>query len=133
MIQIKTSEKNWLQDAIKNYSEKKEFEFIDDAKIGIDEEDLKTAVNLIKAAKRKAKIPWKKIAQALASIGVSASGIALILIAIADPDPTSKLGLLIGGGIILAITGSLGLLASLGLKFSVSGGSAAGGFKIKPE
>jgi hypothetical protein len=32
-------------------------------------------------------------------------GAALVVLAIVDPDPTSKLGLLIGSGAILALTG----------------------------
>lgn len=130
---IKTSEKDWLEKAIINYREKKEFVFEDDAKLGIKEDDLKSAVNLIRSGISEGNISWKNITGILASIGITGVGIYVIRAAIIDPEPTSKLGLLITGGLILLLTGSLGGLASLGVNFSVSLKSVSGQFVIKPE
>ena len=131
---VKTSEKDWLEKAIKLYTEKKQFKFIDDTDQKLTEEDLKSAVHLIRAAKSKSGISWQKIIGVLSGIGITGAGLWIIAAAIGDPDPTSKLGLLISGGIILALTGSLGTLAALGVRFSVSARSPQGHeFVIKPE
>lgn len=131
---IKTSQQNWLENALKLYTEKKTFTLIDDAGIGLTEDDLKTAVTLIKAAKEKHGMSRSNIVAALAGIGITGLGIWMVFAAIADPEPTSKLGLLIVGGIIITLTGSLGTLAALGIKFSVSAKSPQGhAFEIRPE
>ena len=131
---IKTSNTEWLKIAIENYSKKQAFTLVDDAKIGLTEKDLVSAVTLIRAAKKKAGFSIKTIAQALTSIGITGAGIYIVILAIADPEPTSKLGLLITGGLLLAVTGSLGALSSLGIKFSISAKTFGGNeFLIRPE
>lgn len=131
---VKTSETEWLKNAIELYSKKKAFSLVDDAKVGLTEKDLVSAVSLIRAAKKKAGFPIKTIVQALTSLGITGAGVYIVLLAIADPEPTSKLGLLITGGLILAVTGSLGALSSLGLKFSISAKTIGGNeFFIRPQ
>ena len=131
---IRTSNNNWLEQAIKFYTDKKQFTFDDDAGLGITEADLKSAVALIRAAKSKGHVAWQQIVGVLAGIGITGVGVWIIAAAIGDPEPTSKLGLLIAGGVVLALTGSLGTLAALGLRFSVTAKSPAGGsFEVKPE
>jgi hypothetical protein len=41
------------------------------------------------------------------SVGLSATGVLMVVLAFLDPPPTSKLGLLIGGGAVCAFTGGL--------------------------
>jgi hypothetical protein len=131
---VRTSEKDWLEKSLKLYTEKKLFKFIDDAGLKLTEEDLRSAVDLIRAAKSKGGVSWQQIVGVLAGIGITGVGVWIIAAAIADPEPTTKLGLLIAGGIILALTGSLGTLAALGVRFSVSAKSPQGHeFEIKPE
>lgn len=133
---VKTSEKDWLEKALKLFTEKEPFQFIDDAGLKLTEKDMISAVTLIRALKSKGGATWQKIAGALSGIGITGVGVYMIAAAIADPEPTTKLGLLIGGGIILALTGSLGTLAALGFKFKVSVKSSKGDieiFLITPE
>lgn len=131
---VRTSEKDWLEKAIKLYTDKQHFTFEDDAGLKMTEVDLRTAVSLIRAAKVKGGVTWQQIAGVLAGIGITGVGVWIIAAAIAAPEPTTKLGLLIAGGIILALTGSLGTLAALGVRFSVSAKSPQGhSFEIKPE
>lgn len=131
---IKTSDTEWLKAAIEAYSKKQTFTLVDDAKLGLNEKDLVSAVSLIRAAKKKAGFSFKIIAQSLTSIGITGAGIYIVILAIADPEPTSKLGLLITGGLILAVTGSLGALSSLGIKFSIAAKTFGGNeFFIRPE
>ena len=130
---IKTSNPEWLEIALKKYSLKKEFIFIDDAKLGMTEKDLKSAVNLIKASKAKAGKTVKQITAVLVGIGMSSAGIGIVILAIADPEPTTKLSLLIAGGFILAISGGYGTLRALGVNFSVTAKKGNMEFSIKPE
>ena len=119
MTTIKTSEKDWLERAIKKYKNKETFVLIDNAGIGFDKDDLKSAISLLKAVKEKGNISLKQIIAVLAGIGITGAGVYIIIAAIADPEPTTKLGLLISGGILLALTGSIGTFAALGYRFSV--------------
>lgn len=116
---ISTSNVNWLEEALEEYSSKNEFTLIDDKKFKIRDRDLKTAVRLIKASKAKGGKSITQISKALISLGLSSAGIYVIILAIADPEPTTKLSLLMIGGIVLAISGGYGTLRALKIRFSV--------------
>jgi hypothetical protein len=111
---IKTSDQKWLEKALECYRDKHPFRFMDDAGLGITEQDLVSAVSLLKRAKETGPITWREIGQILTGLGMSAAGLLLILIAVADPEPTSKLGILLAGGVILILTGSLSILHAFG-------------------
>ncbi|MFK8046166.1 MAG: hypothetical protein AB8B72_11770 [Crocinitomicaceae bacterium] len=130
---IKSSDIDWLEAALKEYASKKEFTFIDDQKLGLTEHDLKSAVNLIKASKSKAGKTVKQITAVLVGIGLSAAGVWIIILSIADPEPTTKLGLLIAGGFVLAISGGYGTLRALGVHFTVVAKKGDMSFEIKPD
>ena len=130
---IKTSNKDWLKKAIKCYNEKKKFIIEDDAKIGLTSEDLTSVIKLIAVTHNQRSVSWQQIVGVLTGIGISSAGIYLILLAIADPDPTSTLGLLIFGGLTLAFTGGVGTLYSLGVTFVVTArGPGGGSFEVSP-
>jgi len=104
------------------------------AELKYTKEDLSSGISLMRAARSKGGVSWQQIVGALASVGIAASGLWIVAAAIADPEPTTKLGLLVGGGLTLILTGSLGILANLGTNFSVSVRSPQGHeFEIKPE
>jgi hypothetical protein len=131
---VKTSAKDWLGKAIKLYTARKKFTLNDDAGVGINEVDLKSAVTLIRAAKHKGAATWQQIAAVFAGIGITGIGVWMVAVAIIDPVPTSKLGLLVAGGILLALTGAVGTLAGLGVRFVVTAKSPQGHtFEIRPE
>ena len=117
---VKTKETDWFRKAMELYVQKQAFVLVDDAGIGLTEKDLESAIALIKAFQEKEGASMRQVTAVLAGLGITGVGVWMIWAAIVDPEPTSKLGLLIGGGVILALTGSLGTLASLGVKFSVS-------------
>jgi len=119
MATIRTSEHDWLQRAIEKYKNKEPFEFIDDRGLDINRDDLQSGIAFLKAAKEKGNISIKQIIAVLAGIGITGAGVYIIIAAIAAPEPTTKLSLLISGGIILALTGSIGTFAALGYRFSV--------------
>jgi len=132
-IIIKTSESDWLEKSIKCFTEKTAFSFVDDAKMGLTETDLKSAVNLIRVAKSKGNKTWKSIVGVLTGLGITGAGVYIIMLAIIDPEPTTKLGLLVSGGLIITLTGSLGVLSSLGMNFNVSAKTKLGQFEITPK
>ncbi|MBN2224440.1 MAG: hypothetical protein JW765_07180 [Deltaproteobacteria bacterium] len=133
-VVVRTSVKDWLERSLKLYKDKAPFVFIDDAGVGITQKDLESAVSLIRAAKTKGKLDFKSIASVLAGIGLSGAGIWMIAAAVADPEPTSKLGLLIAGGIVITLTGGIGTLSALGVRFVITGrGSSGSEFKIEPK
>ncbi len=117
---IKTSDEKWLEKSLKYYVYKQPFQFIDDAGLGIREKDLKSAVALIKRSREKNIARWKQIARLLTSVGITGVGVWIIWLAIIDPEPTSKLSILVIGGITLALTGSLSTLKSLGQTWRIS-------------
>ncbi len=129
---IKTSEKDWVSRAMKAYTKKQPFNLVDDAELGLSEKDVKSALNLMRFLKQEKHLSIREIAQVLVSLGITGAGVWMVIAAIADPEPTSKLGLLVGGGLVLALTGGLSTLRALGIQFSVSGKAFGNEFSISP-
>jgi len=133
-IQIKTSEEDWINRAMKAYTQKVEFTLIDDAGLGLSEKDVRSAINLMSFMKNENRMTVKEIASVVVGLVITASGVWIVLAAIADPEPTSKLGLLIAGGLVLALTGSLGTMRALGITYNVSAKTFGGNeFHISPK
>jgi len=131
---VRTSEEGWLEKALGLYTDKAAFVFVDDAGIGITHKDLQSAVSLIRAAKVKGGFPLKSIMAVLFGLGLSGAGIWMIIAAIADPEPTSKLGLLVAGGVLITRTGGLGTLSALGVRFVITEkGKGGSEFRIEPK
>jgi hypothetical protein len=97
---IRTSEQDWLPRLTRAYRERAEVNLIDDAGIGID--PATQTLLRMGLASRLTRREWSAVAVAG---GMTVLGAAMVLLAIADPDPTSKLGLLVGSGALLALTG----------------------------
>ncbi|MBU0654242.1 MAG: hypothetical protein KJ914_03815 [Gammaproteobacteria bacterium] len=97
---IKTSQEGWLKDLAVTYKEKTPVTIFDDAKVGID-----LTKDSIFDMGRKAELTTAEITAVCVAIGMSVTGIGMILLAFFDPEPTTKLGLLIGGGATLLLTG----------------------------
>jgi hypothetical protein len=97
---IRTSEKDWLARMTRAYREHVEVEFIDDAGIGID--PATQSLLQMGLAGRLTSKEWTAVA---ISGGMTALGAGMVVLAVLDPDPTSKLGLLVGSGALLALTG----------------------------
>lgn len=109
------------------------FDLIDDANIGLDSTDLVSAVKLIAKTKKAGRIGAKGIATILTSLGLSSVGVWLVLAAIVDPEPTSKLGILIAGGVALIALGGLSILRSLGMTWKVSANSPLATFTVESK
>lgn len=97
---IRTSEKDWLPRLTEAYREHAQVDLVDDAGLGIDP----ATQNLLQMGATGRLTPREWTAVAISS-GMTLFGTALVVMAIVDPEPTSKLGLLVGSGALLALTG----------------------------
>ena len=102
---IKTSQKGWLEELAKAYKDKLPVTVIDDAEVGID-----PSKDTIFGMGRKAKLSAAEIVAVCVAIGMSAAGISMVLLAFFDPEPTTKLGILIVGGLVLSLSGGFSAL-----------------------
>lgn len=102
---IRTGSPGWFAVLAKAYRERTGFLFIDDASTGFDP----SVETLVALGIRVGISPtdWK---QALGCMGVSALGIGLIIVAVLDSEPTSKLAIITAAGAVLAVSGGLGAI-----------------------
>jgi hypothetical protein len=101
-IQIRTSEEGWLTRLAQAYKQKTPVFLVDDARVGID-----PSVESLAAMGLKAKLTPREWSAVGVAVGLSAAGAAMVVLAFLDPEPTSKLGLLVGGGALCVLTGGL--------------------------
>ena len=73
---------------------------------------------------------WTAVGMA---VGVSAAGVMMVVLAIIDPEPTSKLSLLVGGGAVCVLTGGLTAVGILTRRRPPTIELGTGGFKIRWE
>lgn len=85
------------------YKARESFELVNDAKLNIDPAEM-TLPNMGRAAA----VTWDQWVQLGGVFGIGATGVGLIVLAVLDPEPTSKLGLMVGAGALLAATGAFG-------------------------
>ncbi|MBN2380731.1 hypothetical protein JXM67_13110 [candidate division WOR-3 bacterium] len=126
-----TSDPEFLTKAIRYYKEKLPVKITDDAGWGLNKEDVRTAIALLSASHKKGGATLKKIAIIAGSLRVAGLGLALILIAVVDPEPTSKLAILFVGGTILVVSGGLTVLIALGVQWAVK--VSRGSLEIYPK
>jgi len=99
---IRTSQAGWLNEAAKAYKEKTPFVLEDDGKIGIDPRQ----ESLVQMG-HKAKLAVREWMALLISVGIAGVGAWLLVMAIIDPEPFSKLAATLASGAILLGTGGL--------------------------
>ena len=99
-LTIRTSTQGWLTELAKAYKDQTSVLIIDDANVGID-----PSTQTLFDMGRKAELSKAEIAAVCVSCGMSGAGIVMVILAFLDPEPTTKLGLLIGSGAVLLLTG----------------------------
>ena len=104
-IIIRTSETGWFQTLSTSYKEKTPFVLVDDASVGINLSENNLLVAGVKAGLSVGE--WQRV---LGCLGVSTLGILILVAAILDPEPTSKLSILTVGGLVIAGTGGAAAL-----------------------
>ncbi len=123
---IRTSQPGWFPRLARAYREREPVLLVDDANVGIDPQSQSLVSMGIKAGLSPA--DWTAVGVA---VGVSAAGVMMVILAIVDPEPTSKLGLLVGGGAVCVLTGGLTAVGILTRRRPPAIEMGAGGFKIK--
>ena len=91
---VRTSQPDWLKALAIIYKNRKPVLLIDDAGLHVDP----ASFTLLQMA-REVKLSGREIAAICVALGMSAAGIGMIVLAFVDPEPTSKLGLLVAGGV----------------------------------
>lgn len=97
---IRTSEKDWLARLTTAYRAHAAVDLIDDAQVGID--PAQQSLLQMGLSGRLTRREWTAVSIAG---GMTVFGATMIVLAVLDPDPTSKLGLMVGSGALLALTG----------------------------
>ncbi|MGC2581793.1 MAG: hypothetical protein WA399_06820 [Acidobacteriaceae bacterium] len=97
---IRTSEKDWLARLTEAYRNHAQVDLIDDAGAGID--PARQSLLQMGLSGKLSRREWTAVS---ISGGMTVFGAGLVIAAVLDPDPTSKLGLLVGSGALLALTG----------------------------
>jgi hypothetical protein len=99
-IVVRTSETGWFTKLAEAYKNRIDVTLVDNARVGIDPKNESLVQMGLKA--KLTPTEWTAVGVA---IGMSAAGIAMVVLAFLDPEPTSKLGLLVGGGIVCVASG----------------------------
>jgi hypothetical protein len=105
---IKTSEQGWFSRLAEAYKSRVPILLVDDAQVGID-----PANESLIAMGLKAKLSTTEWTAVGVAVGLSAAGIMMVVLAFIDPEPTSKLGLLVGGGAVCLLTGGVSAIRIL--------------------
>jgi hypothetical protein len=105
---VKTSDPNWLRSLALLYKARQAAILIDDAHLGINPEDQ----TLLQMA-RVSGLSRREIASVSVALGMSTVGVTMVILAFLDPEPTSKLGLLVGGGAVCVLGGGFSAIRIL--------------------
>jgi hypothetical protein len=105
---IRTSDKGWLARLAEAYRSRLPVRLVDDANVGIDPKSQNLAAMGLQA--KLSVTEWTAVG---VSLGLSAAGVVFVVLAFLDPEPTSKLGLLVGGGALCALTGGVSAVGIL--------------------
>lgn len=97
---VRTSEHGWLAQVAKAYRNREQIVIMDDANAGIDP----SGQTLLQMGLKRglSRNDWIGVCVAL---GMTVWGAVMVVLAVLDPDPTSKLGLMVGSGVVLTFGG----------------------------
>jgi hypothetical protein len=123
---IKTSDQRWLERLARAYKDRLPVSLVDDADVGIDP----SAQTIFQVA-RSVGMSSREIAGVAIALGMSAAGAAMVVLAFLDPEPTSKLGLMIGGGVTCLLGGGFSAIKILTREKPPSVTVTPSGFKIE--
>jgi hypothetical protein len=107
-LEVKTSDAGWLTKVAKAYRSKSPVIIVDDGHLGID-----PTKDTLLAMGKKAELSTREWSAVAIGVGVAATGAYLLIAAILDPEPFSKVGLAIGSGATLLFGGGLSAIRIL--------------------
>jgi hypothetical protein len=99
---IRTSKAGWVKEVAKLYKSRNPFALLDDAKVGVDPRN-----DTILQMGVKAGLSRREWSATLICLGVAGIGVWLVVAAVLDPEPFSKVFATIAAGAVLLSTGSL--------------------------
>ncbi len=105
---VRTSDPGWLRSLALLYKARQAGVLVDDAHLGINPEDQ----TLLQMA-RISGLSRREIAGVSVALGMSGVGVTMVILAFLDPEPTSKLGLLVGGGAVCVLGGGFSAIRIL--------------------
>ncbi len=105
---IKTSDPACFKKMAQAYKKKDNFIFSDDAQTGIN-----PAFSTLLDMGRQAGLGPQQWLGVLSSLGLAGSGLWLVRAAVLDPEPTSKLSLMAGGGVVCLVCGGFSAIRIL--------------------
>jgi hypothetical protein len=105
---VRTSDPDWLRTLAVMYRARQAGVLIDDADLGINPRDQ----TLLKMARDSGR-SRREIIGVCVALGMSGIGVTMVVLAFIDPEPTSKLGLLVGGGVICVLCGGFSAIRIL--------------------
>ena len=105
---VRTSDPNWLRSLALLYKARASGVIVDDAHLGINPEDQ----TLLQMA-RVSGLSRREIMSVSVALGMSGVGVTMVILAFLDPEPTSKLGLLVGGGAVCVLGGGFSAIRIL--------------------
>ncbi len=107
-LSILTSTPGWVRSLARAYATRTTVELVDDAQLGVDPlEDTLLDMG------RKAKLSRREWSAVLVALGVGAAGAYLLLAAILDPEPFSKIALALSTGAFLLAGGGFAAIRVL--------------------
>ena len=125
---IRTSQTGWFERLARAYRDRSPVFLVDDAHVGVDPRNQSLVAMGIRAGLSPA--DWTAVG---VSVGVSAAGMVMVVLAFVDPEPTSKLGLLVGGGAVCVLSGGFTAVAILTRRRPPNIEVGPHGFKIQWE
>ena len=125
-LTIKTSKPGWLARLAKAYKDRRPVTVVDDAEVGIDP----SSQTILDMGKR-AGISYQEWVAVLVSLGLTGIGVWMVVAAVLDPEPTSKLWLLVGGGTVCVLGGGFSAIRVLTKSRPPSVEFGPGGIRIR--
>jgi hypothetical protein len=105
---VRTSDPDWIQALAIIYRARMTGLLVDDAQLGVDP----AGQTLLQMAHH-ARLSKREIVGVCVSLGMSGVGVTMIVLAFLDPEPTSKLGLLVVGGCTCVLGGGFSAIRIL--------------------
>ncbi len=122
---VRTSEKDWLASTAKYYKNHDPFLLVDDAKVGVDP----STMTLLDMGSTAGLSPAEWVAVVI-GLGVAAIGAWLIVMAVLDPEPYSKVASTIVAGAVLVSGGGFSAIRTLTKVKPPNVKASADGFEI---
>jgi hypothetical protein len=124
-LQIRTSDTAWLARLAAAYKQRSPVLLVDDAGLGVD-----PAKESLLQMGRRSSLASRDIVALLVELGMAAAGAWLIVMAVLDPEPYSKVSFAIGAGAVLLLGGGFAAVRTLTRDKPPRVRVARGGFEL---